>query len=577
MGFLTNYNLLIESIPSHISECVLSHLQSGCFFERDLDHLFSRGDASVDRRIKRHLSVPAIFPSIQSVIPNYAPSTALSVCRDSSAGVYHDLVTGKCISRIARDVYTKSSTDSLSDLSATCTHLAAAEDSGSPLVFLASALGDINIIDLRVGVKGEFGHPVMSLLGCHTGAISCLYNFRGYSFSLASGGYEDGKLNFFDLRYPFDHLKSPYSERPMPLRSFEVHLRNQTKYVDMDETDQQILKHMKLGRITSMAASHDERLLAISNGQSELVICTTQEDVRVVKMGFLSAKDDYATSLAFSKNDSHLYCATYDLLAAIARCKSHIKSKSDEVLGNEPYNMVVWPLLNFQSNDWMTVPLNKFSYSSDFELVEDMTSACLFGNVAEECDLAEDDSHDSGGRCNTDSDTNHTTSVTSKEGESVTDDDTTNSDSSNPRRNPVQKEGLRLISNHAAESCHRSYREKRSAKIQPLIFTVVGDYAVSTGGYETETPTIDVWDPLKQELLFSSSTPEVRGVRFEHICSRDDGTVLLSGSFERANGINDTQAGVNGLMNKCVCVMKQVSRDSLKSAADSGLLKCSFI
>lgn len=72
-------------------------------------------------------------------------------------------------------------------------------------------------------------------------------------------------------------------------------------------------------------------------------------------------------------------------------------------------------------------------------------------------------------------------------------------------------------------------------------------------------------------------TVQVRGVRFEHICSRDDGTVLLSGSFERANDINDTQAGVNGLMNKCVCVMKQVSRDSLKSAADSGLLKCSFI
>lgn len=506
MVLLTNYNLFLESVETHISECGLSHIQSGCFFESDLEKLFSEKSAAADRRIKRHLSVPCLFPSIQSVIPNYAPYTALSVCRDSTAGAYHDLVTGKCISRIARDVYSKEATGPLQNPGSTCTHVAAAEDSSSPLIFLGSAAGDINVIDLRVGVKGEFGHPVMSLNECHTGAISCMYNFRGFSFSLASGGFEDGRLNFFDLRYPYDHLKHPYAERPMPLRTFEMHMGNQTKYMDMDEMDKQILKHMKLGRINSMAVSHDEKLLAMCNGQSEVVICSTQEDIKVAKMGFLSSRDDYATSLAFSEHDTHLFCATYDILAGISRCKSHLKADKTSFPGTEPFNMVAWPLLNFQSNDWVTTPLTKFNYHRDYDLLEDMNHCSVLGEASgitpeefsgDELDRPEEKKNAK----------RKPSSSAPRASDSPVGKANGLSKASNNTEPPYTD--LRLIAHRKAEACHRSNRLKHTNKIDPLIFTVMGDYAVSTGGYETTNPTVDVWDPFRHVFFSSTSTPEV--------------------------------------------------------------------
>lgn len=571
MVLLTTYNLLIESVESHRSECVLSHLQSGCFFDSDLDHLFSRNESIIDRRIKQYLSVPCIFPSIQSVVPSYAPSTALSVCRDSTAGVYHDLETGKCISRISRTVYTKPHTEDIAGLASTCTNVAAAQDSGSPLVFLGNASGDINVIDLRVGVKGEFGHPVMSLGACHTGAISCMYNFRGFSFSLASGGFEDGRLNFFDLRYPYDHLKNPYSERPMALRTFEMHLRNQTKYADMDEGDQQILKHMKIGRINSMAVSNDEKLLAISNGQSEVVICSVNEDIRVAKMGFLSSKDDYATSLAFSEHDTHLFCSTYDLLAGIAHCKSRLNNMGGQFPGTQPFNIVAWPLLNFQSNDWITKPINKFGYHESYQLLEDFSNGSLFsGDLCKYSQVS------------TDVEDNHRVGDAHNPKEPSLGRDRSNgkgaSEYGNNSNSGAYLSGLRMVSRRKAEACHRWYRKMPARKIRPLIFTLVGDYAVSTGGYETHNHTIDVWDPLKQELLASSSTPESRKVRFENICSGKDGTVLLSGTFERPSTLESMKSDIGCyLLNKAVCVMRKVTRDYLTSANASSQLQCSFI
>ncbi|GIX61722.1 tRNA (guanine-N1)-methyltransferase, putative [Babesia caballi] len=567
MFLLTDYNVLIESLYSHRSECVLAHLQSGCFFESDLHSLFQGKEAVVDRKIKQHLSAPCIFPSLHSVIPAYAPSTALTVCRDSSAGVYHDLETGKCISRISRGVYANHVTDGVPDLGGTCTHLAAAADGGSPLVFLSSALGDINVVDLRVGVKGEFGHPVMCLSRCHGGAISCMYNFRGFSFSLVSGGFEDGKVNFYDLRYPYDHVTSPYGERPMPLRSFEVHLRNQTRYTDMDEADQQILKHMKLGRITCMAVTHDERLMAIANGQSELVLCTTHEDVRVVKMGFLSAKDDYATKLAFGRNDLHLYCATYDLLAGIARCKGYVEgcAADSAVVSAHPYKFVDWPMLNFQSNDWVTFATGDLSYSSDFQLIEDLHPFALFGD-------REGATHPAASQAGAQSDADGeatASSVTYTPSEAQVTCDAPASMSPSER--------LPRYKGPAAESRHRSFAKRRIDQLRPLLFTLSGDYAVSTGGGEAATTTVDVWDPVRQQLICSSSTPETRNVRFEHICSGDGGVVLLSGTFERASIASVSPSDYGGHLNKCVCVMKPVSTEAFDSANEAGMLRCAAI
>ncbi|ORM41846.1 uncharacterized protein BXIN_0577 [Babesia sp. Xinjiang] len=563
MMLLTDYNVLIESLLTCRSECILAHLQSGCFFESDITSLFRGEDAEVDRSIKRHLSAPCIFPSLHSVIPPYAPSTALSVCRDSTAGVYHDLETGKCISRISRGVYSSRMTDGVPDLGGTCTHLSAAEDCSSPLVFLASALGDINVIDLRVGVKGEFGHPVMCLNRCHAGAISCMYNFRGFSFSLMSGGFEDGKFNFYDLRFPYDHVKSPFSERPMPLRSMEMHLRNQTKYVDMDDTDQQILKHMKLGRITDMAVSHDERLVAISNAQSEVVICTTHEDVRVMKMGFLSSKDDYATSLAFGNNDFHLYCATYDLMAGIARCKRYMGSETSEDQDAEelpyPYNFVVWPMMNFESNDWITTPMERFTYKDDFQLVEDLHSSCVFGRGAEEDKKGTTEGSEN------DTDANDTAGSSLVSG---TDTD---------KQGKSMLDMISLTKGGPAASRHRSFRGARPGRLNPLIFTITGDLAVSTGGCEATVSTVDIWDPARQQLVCSVSTPESRGVRFEHICSGPNGVVLLSGTFERSLDTVKPSTEDDWQLNKCVCVMKPISGDSLSSAVSSAPLHFSTI
>ncbi|GFE52993.1 WD-40 repeat protein, putative [Babesia ovis] len=557
MLLLTDYNVLIESLQTYRSECVLAHLQSGSFFASDITSLFQGEEARIDRNIKRHLSAPCMFPSLHSVIPPYAPSTALTVCRDSIAGVYHDLETGKCISRISRGVYSSRMAEGVPDLGGTCTHLTAAADSSSPLVFLSSALGDINVIDLRVGVKGEFGHPVMCLSRCHAGAISCMYNFRTFNFSLISGGFEDGKLNFYDLRFPYDHVKSSFSDRPLTLRSLEVHLRNQTKYVDMDETDQQILKHMKLGRITGLAVSHDERLLAVSNAQSELAVCTTHEDVRIMKMGFLSSKDDYATSLAFGKKDMTLYCVTYDLLAGIARCKRYMEHDKDatpdgdepaqpeENISPYPYNFVSWPMLNFQSNNWATTPVERFTYGDGFQLIEDKHSSCVFGD--------EDSAATKHAKQN-----KATPTMNGNVGDDIS---------------PM--DWLSLTKGSVAESKHRSFRDHSPGRLDPLIFTLHGDYAISTGGCEASVATVDVWDPTTRKLISSSSTPETRGVRFEHICSGDSGVVLLSGSFERsvdtAENVSDKQ------LNKCVCVMKPVPSDSLVSDGESASLHCSTI
>ncbi|GBE59300.1 tRNA (guanine-N1)-methyltransferase, putative [Babesia ovata] len=585
MVLLTDYNLLIESIYSHRSECVLAHLQSGCFFETDLRGLFRGDEVGVDRRIKRHLSAPCIFPSVQSVIPAYARTTALSVCRDSCGGVYHDLETGKCISRISRSVYSNRVPTGITDLGGTCTHLASASDSNSPLVFLSTALGDINVIDLRVGVKGEFGHPVMSLCRCHSGAISCMYNFRGYSFSLVSGGYEDGKLNFFDLRFPYDHVKSPYVERPMPLRSFEMHLRNQTKYVDMDETDQQILKHMKLGRLTSMAVSHDERLIALANGQSEVVICSAHEDVRVLKMGFLSSKDDYATSVKFGPRDMELYCSTYDLLAGIERCKRYLPGAAavdSDVPYPYPYNFVMWPMLNFMSNDWVTSSVEQFGYRDDFELVEDMHTSALFGAspgmvpsrgdadaIAQ--DTAEPNTEDAAeGKISRRSSIREDYYT-----ELVPDEDDTAADNGCGFISPMDR--LNVTRGRDAETKHRSFRSHRPGVLHPLIFTICNDYAVSAGGCEAGTATVDVWDPQSQQLICSASTPETRNIRFEHICSGDDGVVLLSGTFERSVDRIPLTSEDHGHINKCVCVMKPISREALAASSVSNIVNCSAI
>ncbi|CDR97258.1 hypothetical protein, conserved [Babesia bigemina] len=584
MVLLTDYNLLIESIYSHRSECVLAHLQSGCFFETDLRGLFRGDEVGVDRRIKRHLSAPCIFPSVQSVIPAYARTTALSVCRDSCAGVYHDLETGKCISRISRSVYSNRVPSGITDLGGTCTHLASATDSSSPLVFLSTALGDINVIDLRVGVKGEFGHPVMSLSRCHSGAISCMYNFRGFSFSLVSGGYEDGKLNFFDLRFPYDHVKSPYVERPMPLRSFEMHLRNQTKYVDMDETDQQILKHMKLGRLTSMAVSHDERLIALANGQSEIVICSAHEDVRILKMGFLSAKDDYATSIQFGPHDMDLYCSTYDLIAGIERCKRYLPGASavnSDAPYPHPYNFVMWPMLNFMSNDWVTSSIEQFGYRDDFELVEDTQTSSLFGASAGMVPARGDahadvrDTEDSKSDDERDQLSRHSSVVGDHETQVVSDEDETDGESGDDFSSPMSF--LNVTRGRDAEMRHRSFRNHRPGVLHPLIFTICNDYAVSTGGCEAGTATVDVWDPQNQQLICSASTPETRNVRFEHICSGDDGVVLLSGTFERSVDRIPLTSEDYGHINKCVCVMKPISREVLIAEGASSVLNCSAL
>ncbi|EDO07919.1 hypothetical protein BBOV_III003550 [Babesia bovis T2Bo] len=543
MLLLTDYNVLIESLQTYRSECVLAHLQSGCFFNSDITSLFCGAEARIDRNIKRYLSAPCTFPSLHSVIPPYAPSTALSVCRDSIAGVYHDLETGKCISRISRGVYSSRVTDGVPDLGGTCTHLSAASDCSSPLVFLSSALGDINVIDLRVGVKGEFGQPVIRLSRCHSGAISSMYNFRGFNFSLISGGFEDGKLHFYDLRYPYDHVNSSFTECPLILRTFEIHLRNQTKYSEMDESSQQILNHMKLGRITDLAVTHDERLIAVSNAQSELAICTAHEDVRVMKMGFLSPKDDYATSIHFGQNDLQLYCATYDLFAGIERCKRYIQvnydsdsPESDEPLPY-PYNFVSWPMLNFQSNNWVTTPVERFSYGDDFNLLEDFHRGCLFGG----------DFTYSGGSSG----------------------DASGSDS--------LLDCISVTKGAEAASRHRLFRNRSPGILNPFVFTPYGEYIVSTGGCESAVATVDVWHPERQELISSSSTPETRGVRFEHICASEGGVVLLSGSFERAVDYSISANTHEKQLNKCVCVMKLVPDGVLDSSIESPPLHCSVI
>ncbi|EKX71986.1 hypothetical protein BEWA_016640 [Theileria equi strain WA] len=578
------------------------------------------GKFEYDYEICKNLYTPRVFPSIQTVIVGESKK-ALTLCRNGS-GIFHDLQTGKVVTQIPKYLYGHlhskySSYDNGSSnsfakglnineagvknvdssniygLRSLCTKISASTVNSSPLVYVGNALGDVHVLDLRIGCNSNSGLPILSLNNCHTGSIVEIYNFKRNPFSLFTCGFEDGYIRFFDIRYPHrphsshsvfsstdkaercyvdpddkkyytrgsrkprkkgyyyfddeytdkDQLNALYkrsldvlnradytSNLAMPFRSFKSFTRIGTKYEDLDPIEREILSNVKIGTIYSTSVSSDESLVAIGSGQSELVFCTLNHDIKIQKTALLSPKDEIPLQIHFTDNDSKVMISTYNLRKAITLCKTtsgkenlqtdccqtiQANGQKGTIDDYSPFGLLSWCILSGRNDSWKS--LSQEVFSQNFTFIEDDMGECL----------QTDDGFTDCGKSLYDS-----------------------------------------LNVYCGEKAVERFRDRQRCIFTPktpLKFGYMDDTntIVSIGGNTYTDATLDILNPTTMELEASISTPETRGMFVEDLCyqsSSDGQIIVLSGSVD------------GEYANKTVSVLKGINLDELSKAHNRGLV-----